>query len=36
VDLRVGTLEGDVPQSLGLGEFAGTFDGGFGDVDPAS
>ena len=34
MDLRVGMLEGDVLHPLGLGEFAGAFDGGFGDVDP--
>ncbi len=34
MDLRIGMLEGDVLHSLGLGEFAGTLDGGFGDVDP--
>jgi hypothetical protein len=33
MDLRVGTLEGDVLHSLGLGKFAGTLDGGFGDID---
>ena len=34
MDLRVGTLEGDVVHSLRPGELAGPLDGGFGDVDP--
>ena len=34
VDLRIGTLEGDVGHSLRPGELAGPLDGGFGDVDP--
>ena len=34
MDLRVGMLEGDVAEPLGLGELAGTLDGGCGDVDP--
>jgi hypothetical protein len=34
VDLRVGALERDVAKPLRPGEFAGTFDGGRGDVDP--
>jgi hypothetical protein len=34
VGLRVGMLEGDVAEPLGLGEHAGTLDGGCGDVDP--
>ena len=34
VDLRVGSLEGDVAQLLSPGEFAGALDRGRGDVDP--
>jgi hypothetical protein len=34
VELRVGALEGDVVKSLRAGEFAGTLDGGCGDVHP--
>ena len=34
VDLCVGVLEGDVAEPLGLGQLAGTLDGGRGDVDP--
>ena len=34
MDLRVGMPEGGVLHSVVPGEFAGTLDGGFGDVDP--
>ena len=34
VDLCVGVLEDDVAEPLGLGQLAGTLDGGCGDVDP--
>jgi hypothetical protein len=34
VDLRVGMLEDDVAEPLGLGQLAGTLDGVCGDVDP--
>jgi hypothetical protein len=34
VELRVGALEGDVVKSIRTGEFAGTLDGGCGDVHP--
>ncbi len=36
VSLRIGTLEGDVVQPFGPGEFGGARDGRCGDIDPDS